>query len=88
MESMDVYLSDSVGFAMLRKAGGPRAVGDQCAHDRGGRIGGYWDAGGEERSGASAERRIATGTSRIWSNTAANSCLARITSKARRPAMA
>ncbi len=33
MESMDVYLSDSVGLAILREAGGPRAVGDQCAHD-------------------------------------------------------
>lgn len=88
MKSVDMYLGDSVCLAILRETGGPRAVGGQFSHYRSGRIGGHWDAGGEEtRKGASAKRRISAGTSRIWSNTAANSVLTRVTGRARRPAI-
>ena len=86
---MDIYLGDSVYLAILREAGGPRAVGGQFGHDDSGQIGGHWDAGSKEtRRGASAKSRIPASTSRIGSNTAANSCLTRVTGRARRPGMA
>ena len=88
---MDIYLGNRVYLAILREAGRPRAVGGQFGHDDSGQIGGHWDAGGEEtRRGASAKSRIpaSTSTSRIGSNTAAKSCLTRVTGRARRPGMA
>lgn len=88
MKSVDIYLGDGVYLAILREAGGPRAVGGQFGHDDSGQIGGHWDAGGEETRGASARSRVPASTSRIGSNTAASSCLTRVTGRARRPGMA
>lgn len=83
MESGDIYLGDSVCLAILREGGGPRAVGGQFGHDDSGRIGRHRDAGGEERRrGASAETRETPGTSSIWSDTAADSCLTRVIARA------
>lgn len=76
-----MYLSDGICLAVLREAGGSRTV-DHCGHNRRGRVGGHWTTGGEKLSrGASAERRIPAGTGRIRSNTAAHSCLTRITGR-------
>ena len=83
---MNTYLGDRVCFTILREDGGPRAVGDQFGHDLSGHVGRHRNAGGKERRrGASAEKRIAASTGRIWSNTAANACLLRVP---RRPVMA
>lgn len=88
VKSLIIYLGDNVRLAVLREAGGPRAVGSQFGHYHSGRIGGHCASGEETRRGASAERRRPAGTCRIRSNTAADSCLSRVTGRARRPVMA
>lgn len=82
---MNIYLGHIIYLAILREAGGPRAVGDQFGHHHSSQIGGHWDAGGKEtRRGASAKRRIPAGNIRLWSNTAGNSCLNKVSARAGR----
>ena len=86
VKSVDIYRGNSVCLAVLREGCRPRAVGYQFGHCLSGCICGHCAGGEKSRKGASAERRRPAGTCGIGSNSAANSCLTRVT--CRKPVMA
>ena len=76
---MDIYRGDSIRLAVLSEGGRSRAVRDQFSHYLSGCVCRHSASGEEGSNGASAEWRRPAGTSRIWSTTAANSGLTRVT---------